>query len=373
MDTENFIRKLRDGSLTRRQFVKGLSAAGIGFATGPALSTLSHAAAKDAIYFTWGGYDDDGLFGGFIEKHGGPPAYSIFADGEEAIQKLNAGHVADVVHPCNYDTPRYIDSGLIQPWDLGRIGAWNDVSDYLKNQEVCRRDGQQYFAPFDWGRTSITYRTDLYQPEEESWAMLWDPKLKGKLAIIDSAEDSWWATALYAGVDLHNIKPDDDEVFEKVAALLREQRPLLRMYSSDMASLQQALASGEIWAAMTWDEAAVSLKWEGHPVEFAKPKEGAMTWNCGVVLMANAPNLDGAYDIINAMLAPETGQYLITQWGYGHSNMKAYDLVTDDELFYVGLSRDVKGALEEGVFVTNVDPLVSERANREFEEIKAGF
>ncbi len=56
---------------------------------------------------------------------------------------------------------------------------------------------------------------------------------------------------------------------------MRKQRPLIRLYTDDTTTLEQALASGELVAAMTWDASAVQLKTEGVPVTFAKPKEAA--------------------------------------------------------------------------------------------------
>ena len=44
--------------------------------------------------FLWGGYDDDGLFGSYVEEHGSPE-YSTFGDAEEGLQKLKAGFEVD--------------------------------------------------------------------------------------------------------------------------------------------------------------------------------------------------------------------------------------------------------------------------------------
>ena len=43
-------------------------------------------AKQQAQLFTWGGYDDPGLYSGYIEKHGGDPEYSIFGDAEEGFK-----------------------------------------------------------------------------------------------------------------------------------------------------------------------------------------------------------------------------------------------------------------------------------------------
>src|SRR3546814_4959706 len=49
-------------------------------------------------------------------------------------------------------------------------------------------DGQHYLVPFDWGNASVVYRTDIvgekYQ-KENSWAILYDPEYRGRLAMFD--------------------------------------------------------------------------------------------------------------------------------------------------------------------------------------------
>ena len=75
-----------------------------------------------------------------------------------------------------------------------------------------------------------------------------------------------------------------------------------------MTSVEQALASGELVAAMTWNASATSLKKQGVPVEFMKPKEGMLTWACGFVLLKDAKNVDLAYDFINSRLEAGSGQ-----------------------------------------------------------------
>ena len=50
------------------------------------------------------------------------------------------------------------------------------------------------------------------------------------------------------------------------------------------------------------------------------------------------------------MISPEAGQFFITQFGYGHGNRKAFDLVDEESLASVGLPRDPTALLSAGVF-----------------------
>ncbi len=371
---DELIDQIESGTLSRRRFNQYLGAAGISMVASPLLSQNSQAAPADqATYFTWGGWDIPELFPEYTEKHGESPNFATFGGSEEGFTKMRAGFVVDVAHPCNVEIPRWIESGLFQPLDTSKLSNWGDVIPELVDLPGNIVDGSPYFAPFDWGQTSITYRTDLvdWQGEEESWGILWDERYKGKIGQLGSAGDAWWCAAIYAGVDFNEINTQEN--LDKVAALLREQRPLIRTYTDDTTTLDQALASGELVAAMTWNGSAVGLKKEGVPVAFAKPKEGALTWVCGMMMHKDAPHPDKAHDIIDSLLSYDRGRYTISEDGYGHSNGKALNSFTEEELQANGLSLDVQAVLGSGKFMVPQGQEFETASNTMYEEIKAGF
>ncbi|MCZ6885083.1 MAG: extracellular solute-binding protein [Alphaproteobacteria bacterium] len=374
MDVLDQLNAVREGKLTRRTFNKTLLGAGVSLAVMPVASKIGLAAAADqATYFTWGGYDVPDLFAPYIAKHGEPPNFSAFGGSEEALTKIRGGFVPDVAHPCNQAIPRWVASGLFQAVDTSKLSNFKDLVPSLVDLPGNMPDGKPYMIPMDWGRTSITYRTDLFdlQGKEESWGMLWDERYKGRMGVLASGADTWWCAAIYAGVDFKDIATDAG--FKKTAEALRKQRPLMRLYTDDTTTLEQALASGEMVAAMTWNSSAVTLKSQGIPVAFANPKEGALTWVCGAMIHKDAPQLDKAHDIIDAMLSTETGKWLIGENGYGHSNAKSFDLFSDEELKGMGLSRNPNDILSAGKFQIPQTQEFETKMNQEFEQIKAGF
>ena len=365
---------VRTKRISRRSFQKLLGAAGVGLVAAPLASRMAGAAAADqATYFTWGGYDVPEMFGSYIAKHGEAPNFATFGGSEEALTKMRTGYVVDVSHPCNQAIPRWVATGLFQTVDTGKLSNYGDVMPSLVNLEGNVVDGKPYMIPFDWGQTSVTYRTDMFDlnGEEESWGMLWDERYKGRLGVLASAADTWWCGAIYAGVDFTELSTEEN--FKKVADIMRKQRPLIRMYNDDTTALEQALASGELVAAMTWNSSAVTLKKEGVPVKFAKPKEGALTWVCGAMIHKDAPQIDKAHDIIDAMISTETGKWLIGDNGYGHSNIKSFDQFSAEELEGLGLSKNPADILEAGKFQIPQTQEFESAMNKEFEQIKAGF
>ena len=357
-------------SLTRREFSRTLAAAGLSLAALPVPRGTARAVGAPT-YFTWRGYDTPALFPEYIETHEENPAFATFRDPEEAFRAVRAGFEVALVHPCYEAVPRWRDADLIQPIDTARLPFWGGVMPKLKDLPGTRFLGRQWFVPVDWGQTSFTYRTDLVAlPEEgETWGLLWDERYRGRIAVSDHLQDAWWCAAIHAGLDLERIGDAD---LPTVRSLLVEQRPLLRAYASDPAVLEQGLASGEIVAAMTWNESAVRLRAQGLPVKFANPAEGALTWCCGVVLRKNTPDLDKAHDLINALLDPRAGAHLIDAFGYGHANINAFDRVDKARLTRLGLSEKPHEVVRDAVFVGPQPPDLIAKIERDWRRVLSG-
>lgn len=190
MDVIDHLAAVRRGRLSRRAFTRTLLAAGVATVAMPLRP--ARAQSDGATFFTWGGYDIPELFVPYAEKHGAPPNFTTFGGSEEALTKMRAGFVVDVSHPCNQGLPRWVASGLFQPIDTAKLSNWGDVMPELIDLPGNEAEGGlPWMAPFDWGQTSVTYRTDIFEVEgEESWDMLWDDRYSGRLGSLASAGDA---------------------------------------------------------------------------------------------------------------------------------------------------------------------------------------
>ncbi len=188
------------------------------------------------------------------------------------------------------------------------------------------------------------------------------------MAMIDSLIDGVAVAAIYAGIDPFTM---GDAEIEKVRGVMREQLPLLRFYSNDMTTIEQALAAGELIAAVTWNSSVVALKNQGVPVTYMNPKEGAMTWVCGATIHKNTEYVDKAHDIIDALLDPRSRLYDMLEYGYGGSNIRAFEMTDEAKLAEVGLPKDPGPYLESGIF--QIEMKNKEKIQAMFEEVKAGL
>jgi spermidine/putrescine-binding protein len=138
---------------------------------------------------------------------------------------------------------------------------------------------------------------------------------------------------------MKNYNSLSDEQLEQVKPLLKKQRELLRFYWDDVTQIEQALASGELVAAYAWNGSVKVLKDQGLSVAYMVPKEGILTWVCGLVRNTDAPGDEqAAYDFIDSMISPESGVFQIST-GYGHSNRKAYEMTDPKVLESLGFDN----------------------------------
>jgi len=193
--------------------------------------------------------------------------------------------------------------------------------------------------------------------------------------MIDSLIDGVAVAGIYGGLE-NPYDLSDPADMELVAGLLREQLPLLRYYAQNMSDVEQSLASGELVAAATWNSSITALREQGVPVDFMVPKEGAMTWVCGLVRnsandAAGEAMVDKAYEVLDSYLSAEAGAWEIINYGYGHANLKSYSMVSEEELSERGLSKNPDDLLSTGIFQIAMTP--EDQIQIMFEEVKAGM
>ncbi|TIM61088.1 MAG: extracellular solute-binding protein, partial [Mesorhizobium sp.] len=105
--------------------------------------------------------------------------------------KVKAGFRPDVAHPCYDKVARWNKEGLLQPIDTKRIKNWDSIFPVFKSlPDLQAGDGKVWMVPWDWGNTSILYRTDLVKNPEPSWNLLWDKQYAGRMATIDAVHDT---------------------------------------------------------------------------------------------------------------------------------------------------------------------------------------
>lgn len=360
MDGKKIAEQWLSGKMSRRQFNHALSAMGLSVAAyslagceekkqeeaaAPAepAATPEPAAATGTppklSVFEWAGYDVPEFHPQYKAKYNASPDFPLFASEEEALQKMLGGFQVDIMHPCSYNIKRWREAELLKPIDVSRLKNYADVWPRFKTINQVEADGATWFVAVDCGNSSILYRTDLVDAADvadPSWNLLFNEKYAGRLAMYNT--DTTLVEIAGRILGYENLTTLSDEQLETIRPMLEKQRDVLRFYWDDATQIEQAMASGELVAAYAWNGSLKVLRDQGLPVEYMVPKEGILTWVCGLVLNSKGTGDEqAAYDFIDSVISPEAGKWLL-ETGYGHSNKKSYDLAEPKLLADMGFA-----------------------------------
>lgn len=153
----------------------------------------------------------------------------------------------------------------------------------------------------------IEYNTkalaDAGIPAPRSWNDLWDPRLKGKVALysfgIAYSQDLLAIMTRLAGGKETDIKPG----LEKIKSL-RTIGNLAR-FATTPAEMDNMLVQGQAWVTVNGSTRAFILNDKGAPISFSFPKEGAGFFTNYLDPVKNAPHPMAAQVFINFLLRPD--------------------------------------------------------------------
>ena len=323
-------------------------------------------------YFTWAGYSDPAFQRSYIQKYGAGPRVVFFSGTDEAFTRLEAGFRADIAHPCLPDVKKWKDAGLLQPLDTAKITDWSDFFPALRDSPAVVIDGKHWMLPWEWGFSSIIYRTDKVHLSEQTLRVMIDPKFKGKTTFPDVFDELYQLAAALAGIQNPlNLRESD---YPKVEAMFRALRDNARFLWTDPAQIEQAMASGEVDLAWGWTNTVRRLRAQRVPVDFMlNPKEKLATWVCGLALLkSSAAPRQEVYDFINAVESPASGAAMVQKFGFGHINMQAMKAVPKSDLQMLGFGGDVNSVLDRGHLMGPMPEAQRQRLIDLWETIKAG-
>ena len=318
----------------------------------PSPTSASGAGSSESGTLTvldWAGYDAADFWTDFKTMYPNVTVnFEIGASDADIYGKMKAGNQADIFHPYTGWLQFYVDEGLVEEIDTSKLTNWDQVPDNFK--EIGQIDGKQYFIPWDWGFTSILYRTDKIPEGVDSWTALQDPKYSGHLSMWDDGPGAVTISSYIHGWDETAITP------EQLAQIKEEwiaQREHNLFYWTGEPELVDAMAKGDVWAAYAWQGAYALLLGQGVPVAYANPKEGRNSWVGVYGIRKGSENLDLAHKFLDAKLAEATGNNVVNLFYYGHSNQNVMNGITDENLKKT-FSIDDSAILEKTNFTPNL-------------------
>jgi spermidine/putrescine transport system substrate-binding protein len=304
----------------------------------------------------WPGYEVEDFWADFKNTYKNVNVSFEFGSTDAEIYgHMKSGSQADLFHPYTGWLQFYVDEGMAAEIDVTKLKNWDKVPDSFK--QVGQINGKQYFVPWDWGFSSILYRTDKIT-SVDSWDVLLDPQYKGHLSMWDDGPGAVTVSSYIHGYDETNITAD------QLAAIQAEwtaQASLNKTYWSAPADLENLMNSGEVWAGYAWQGSFAVTKGAGTPVAYANPKEGRNSWIGLYGIRKDSPNYDLALRFLDAKLGLLTGQNLVNLYYYGTTNQDVMNGLNDPAQADAYGGADTQALLKSTFSID--DPTILQKTN----------
>jgi putative spermidine/putrescine transport system substrate-binding protein len=158
------------------------------------------------------------------------------------------------------------------------------------------------------GKVAV-YNPKLIPAAPKSFKDAFDPKHGNKLGIIDiQYQYVMVAAALAAGGKVNDVEPGK-------AVLMAAKKGGARVYPTNEA-FAQALKTEEIGIGVMWKARVRQWQNADISVESVAPSEGVLMYVSGFVIPKNAPNKDGGYAYMDAMLEKSAQDNFAIDMGY---------------------------------------------------------
>ena len=324
--------------------------------------------------YNWGDYIDEELipeFEAWYEEQTGESVeviYQTFDINEVMLAKIENGHADfDVVCPSEYIIERMMRGGLLQPIltpefkaeiEERDIDYFDAVSPYIREQFSLIEapegvEPNDYAVGYMWGTTGILYNKAYVTREEaQSWALMFDKRLKDKIFVKDAFRDVYSPMLLYAKTlearaegtlgpeemlsldTIHELMYDSsDASIALVERYLKQMKELVAGWEADFG--KEMMTQEKAWINLMWSGDAVwaidEAREVGVELGYEVPREGSIVWFDGWVIPKYARNLRAARYFIDYMCMPENAIRNMDATGYVSvvATQEVYDALED--------------------------------------------
>ena len=308
---------LNAATMSRRSLLKASALSAVGLAS-PLFVKNAFSSSGELNYMGWAGYDYKPFIEAFTAKTGikvnfteQPDNDTIFAQAKLSMQT----GAFDVIEPTVDRTKSYVENGLVQPWDAAKIKLDNylpGMADGLAG-EMAQIDGKRYFLPGVWGTEALVFNKEKMPLEygKASLADLWGENLAGKVTVRAHSALASLGRVMDAEGKLpkpfmESYKSDDamKEIWDVILAEGIKKKGNIAQFWKGENEAQAAFRTNGCVIGQCWDSTGFNMAKEG-PYGYIAPKEGAIAWNQGYMVMANAKNIEQGHEWANFVLTPE--------------------------------------------------------------------
>ena len=337
--------------MNRRVFLMGIAGAA-GCARGPRLNV-----------YNWSSYVAPDTISNFAREFGVHVRYATYESNEEMLAKVLSGNSGwDVVFPTHNRIPPMRLYGLLAPLDHARLPNLANLEPRFQSPPwdphllSC--------IPYMWGATGIAYNRSVLPPPL-AWADLWNPRLKGRLTMLDDPEEVLGACLLKLRLSYNST---DDQSLHRAEREAIAQKPILRAYLN--AEFRDQLVAGDLLVAHSWATTAQQAIDAAPQLAFAYPTEGFPLYADNAVILRESRRSALAHEFINYLLRPRVAAAIVETSRTATANGAAQALLSDALRGNTTLFPTAE-TLTRGQWIATMPAAVQRLRDRMWTEIKS--
>ncbi|AGB74270.1 MULTISPECIES: ABC transporter substrate-binding protein [Rhizobium] len=331
-------------NMQRRDMLKLMGAGAAALSFGGLAATQAMADDATVAFWATATLDIGDKWQEFTRQSGVSPEFTDNGnDVGPVVARLAAGNANDLFDVGGFQggaERELAKQGLIAPWDVSKIPNFAGIWQWAKDIPTLTYEGKQYGIPTVVNADSIIYRPDKLG-KVDSYGVIFDPKLKGRVAM----EDAWINSAIFTAIYLKEAenKPikepgnlTESELGLVMEFLIKHKKDgQFRTFWNGWEQGVQLVANEEVDAMTGWEPIVYEGRKRGLQVEYAAPVEGYEGWGNNTVLLKGATERgkgDVAHKFVDGLLA---GLY-----GCELGKARGYLVPTDNNLAYAKAHPD---------------------------------
>jgi spermidine/putrescine-binding protein len=281
---------------------------------------------KQLNLYIWSAYITEQTVNRFEKESGIRVHFDTYDSNEALLEKMQSG-VADydVIVPSDYMVRILKQQNLLEKLDLSRLPNVKNLDPRFRNLPFDRNN--EHSLPFLWGTTGIGYNKTKVTDPVDSWAILWNPKYKDRILMLDDLRECFGAALKWKG---HSLNSTDPAMLAQARDLLAQQKPLIKTYSS--SNFDEVLLSGDVWLAHGWSGQLAKAKDQNKDLDYVIPKEGSTIWVDNAAIPVSSRHKDAAYTFMNWYLDSKNSAEITNISGYPSPNAAAKPFIKPEIL-----------------------------------------
>lgn len=278
------------------------------------------------VLYNWEEYLGRHTLEQFREQTGVTVELHTYQDDEEILAALQSGAIApDLIILSEPVAMEMVAARMLRAMDMDALPNAAHIA--RGNLHPDPRTGKHFVIPYLMGTTGFLVNARHVPEHGRSWKLMWDERLKGRIAMLDTPFEVIAAAAKMLG---YPINPLPEQIGEIREALWR-QRPLLAGYM-DRIALMEKMVSGELWAAQMYSGDGLMAAEQNPDLEFVIPEEGCAAWVDVFVIPLSSANPHAAQMFIDFVHAPEIMGQISSELWAATPNLAAREHVSREVL-----------------------------------------